>query len=217
MNLIDFFNTTADADTTKDARLQKLASMLPGRDEIGDDINWGDTGAIDHVLQGRTIEGSATTRIRALTDKAQVEGALKLPVQAGTRVSFVANLGSVLSYADIPEDKVAGTVVTVRSAQGDVTASDNGVHVQWDDGQFRAIRAEHLRLATQSSKRASSVRLRVASLGDLSGFFEPILGRTASDSDLVHKATKDLWSFHQDGGGFVIERLFTEDGNPLKV
>lgn len=214
MNLTDFFNTTADADTTKGGRLQKLASFLPGRDEVDDGINWGDTGAIDHILQGRSIQGAETTSIRGLTDKSRAAGALKLPVQAGTRVSFVANLGSVLAYEDIPEG--SGTVVTVRSAQGDVTASDHGVHVQWDDGKFRAIQAEHLTLASTTNKRASIVRVRVASLGDLSSFFAPVSRKTASDSDLIHKATKDLWSFRQDNGGYVIERLFTEDGNPLK-
>lgn len=220
MDLTDFFDTDApDTKLAKEAGRQvKTASMLPGRDEFGDDINWGDTGAIDYVLQGRSIEGSETTSIRALTDAGRKKGALKLPVQAGTRVSFEANLGSVLAYTDIPDDKIAGTVVTVRCADGDVTAYNDRVHVMWDDGQFRPIAAEHLRLAaTQSSKRASTVRIRVASLGDLSNFFEPVQGKTASGTDLVHKATKDLWSFHQTGGEFVIERLFNEDGNPLKV
>lgn len=218
MDLTDFFvGDVPDHQLSKEARRQVKSSMLPGRDEIGDDINWGDTGAIDHILQSRTIEGSATTSMRALTDAARKQGALQIPVQAGTRVSFVANLGSVLAYADIPEDKIAGTVVTVRCADGDVTAYNDRVHVMWDDGQFRAIAAEHLRLANSSSKRASAVLLRVGCLGDISALFEPVSGKTASDSDLVHKATKDLWSFHQDGEGYVLERLFTEDGNPLKV
>lgn len=219
MDLTDFFNTEApDPTLQKEARRQVKASLLPGRDEIGDDIHWGDTGAIDHVLQGRTIEGSSTTSVRALTDAARKEGALPLPVEAGTRVMFLANLGSVLAYEDIPEDKIAGTVVTVRCADGDVTAYNERVHVLWDDGKFRPIAAEHLRLASPSSKRASAVKLRFSSLGDLSTFFEPVLGqKRASESDLVHKATKDLWSFRQEGGEYVIERLFTEDGAPLRV
>lgn len=221
MDLTDLLWTdTPDPKLAKEAQRVVTASMLPGRDEIGDDINWGDTGMIDHVLQGRTIEGSETTSIRALTDAGRKSGALELPVEAGTRVMFLANLGSVLSYDDIPGDKMGGTVVTVRSAAGDVTAYNDRVHVMWDDGKFRPIMAEHLRLAKSSDKRAATVRMRVSNFGDLSGFFEPALWsgkKTASDSDLIHKATKDLWSFRKDGGEFVIERLFSEDGNPLKV
>jgi hypothetical protein len=193
------------------------ASLLPGQELGEDDIQWGDTGVIDHVLQGRTIEGSETTSIRALTDAHRKQGALTLPVVAGTRVSFVANLGSVLAYDDIPEDKMAGTVVTVRSATGDVTAFQDRVHVLWDDGQFRAIQAEHLRLTKSSNKQAAKVQMRVSNVGDFAGFFEPAFGKTASDSDLIHKATKDLWSFRQEGGEYVIERLFKGDGTPLKV
>lgn len=220
MNLTDLLGPDAedvvDTKLAKEARSVK-ASMLPGRDEVEGDIHWGDTGAIDHILQGRSIEGSETTSIRALTDSHRKKGALQLPVEAGTRVSFVTNLGSVLSYADIPDAGVVGTVVTVRSAAGDVTAYNGHVHVLWDDGKFRPILAEHLRRATAPDKRASSVRMRFSNLGDLSGFFEPALDKTASGSDLIHKATKDLWSFRREGGDFVIERLFTEDGKPLKV
>ena len=185
MDLTDLLWTdTPDPKLAKEAQRVVTASMLPGRDEIGDDINWGDTGMIDHVLQGRTIEGSETTSIRALTDAGRKSGALELPVEAGTRVMFLANLGSVLSYADIPGDKMGGTVVTVRSAAGDVTAYNDRVHVMWDDGKFRPIMAEHLRLAKSSDKRAATVRMRVSNFGDLSGFFEPALWsgkKTASD------------------------------------
>lgn len=222
MDLTDLLRDTGTTDEGgrhKEAGCTERVSMLPGRDEIGDDINWGDTGMIDHVLQGRSIEGAETISIRGITEASRVKGALALPVRAGTRVAFVVNLSSVLSYADIPDGKTAGTVVTVRSADGDVTASEAGVHVMWDDGQFRPILAQHLRLAPNSDKKASLVRMSFASFGDLSGFFEPALWaglKTASDSDLIHKATKDLWAFKQEGGQFVIERLFNADGKPLK-
>ena len=109
---------------------------------------------------------------------------------------------------------MGGTVVTVRSADGDVTAYDGRVHVMWDDGQFRAIQATHLRLAEPSLKQASRVRRSFIEFGSISEMFTQ--AKTGS-SDLVHKATKDLWSFSEAGGEFVIERLFSEDGNPLKV
>jgi hypothetical protein len=217
MDLNDFLEDDSEllpAEVRKQAHT-KTASFLPGRDEIGDDIHWGDTGAIDHVLQGRSIGGVEASSLKALTDKAKKADALQLPVKAGARVTFAHNLGSVLSYSDIPDIGVEGTVVTVRSADGDVTAYNDKVHVMWDDGTFRAISAAHLRAAKSNRRQASSVRIALGSLGDLSSFFEA--ARTGSSSDLVHKATKDLWSCSEADGGFVIERLFTEDGNPLKV
>jgi len=214
MDLTNFLGD-AEEQLPLEARKQahaKTASFLPGRDEFGDDIYWGDTGAIDHVLQGRTIEGSSTTALRELTEKSRAANALQLPISAGTRVSFHHNLGSVLAYATIPEDM--GTVVTVRSADGDVTAHDGKVMVAWDDGYFLPVGQEHLRLATTDEKRASNVRLSFIEFGSISDLFEQ--AKNGSD-DLVHRATKDLWSFKQDGENFVIERLFSEGGDPLKV
>jgi hypothetical protein len=193
------------------------SSFLPGRDEIGDDVHWGDTGAIDHVLQGRAVAGSQSTMLQALTDQAREANALKLPVTAGTRVSFAHNVGAVLSYSDIPAQGIDGTVVTVRSADGDVTAYDGRVHVMWDDGQFRAIQADHLRPGTANKKRASTVRMSFIEFGGGTNLGDIFALAKNGSTDLVHKATKDLWSFSENGGNFTIERLFTEDGNPLKV
>lgn len=55
------------------------------------------------------------------------------------------------------------------------------------------------------------MRRRIASLGDLSGFV-----RTSADT-LIHKSQKDLWAIKKDGGGgMYIERLFDDNGSPLK-
>jgi len=213
MNLTDFLDSKDDrvsVETPKQAQ-SKTASFLPGRDEIGDDLHWGDTGAIDHVLQGRTLGGASTTAIRELTEQSREANALQIPVDAGTRVSFQHNIGSVLAYAKVPEDK--GTVVTVRAAGSDVTVHDGMVMVAWDDGNFLPVSPEHLRLAELDVKRASSVRVSFIEFSSISTMFE----QAKVGSDLVHKATKDLWSFKQEGDNYVIERLFNEDGNPLKV
>jgi len=54
-------------------------------------------------------------------------------------------------------------------------------------------------------------RTKVASLGDLGGFL-----RKASDT-LVHVSSQDLWSLKKEAdGSFYIERLFDDNGNPLK-
>lgn len=53
---------------------------------------------------------------------------------------------------------------------------------------------------------------RVASLGDLTNFLK------LADGSLVHKSTRDLWSCSKDANGnFVVERLFDDNGEPLKA
>ena len=169
--------------------------------------------SIDDVLQEKTIDGPQTASIRNLTDKMRAANALPIPQEAGTRVRFVANLGSILTYPEVPGDGLIGTVVTVKTADGNVTSHEGKVFVLWDDGKFRPIFAEHLRFAKTPNKQASSFRRVVADLGDLSGFFM----QASSRDELVHKSTKDLWAVKKNGDGYVIERLFNEDGEPLKV
>jgi len=181
---------------------------------------WADMGnafvvdsAIETHLQGRTLQGSSTTAMRELTDASRAAAALPLPVAAGTRVQFVSNLGSLLTYDDAPAAGLEGSVVLVKTGAGKTTSLDENVFVVWDDGQFRSIQAEHLRLASTVKRTARNFRVVVSNLGDLSGFFT-VAGQA---DELVHKATKDLWSLKKDGGNFVIERLFNENGKPLKV
>jgi len=169
--------------------------------------------AIDTVLQERTIEGPRSTSMRALTDKGRAAKTLPLPQNSGTRVKFVADLGSVLTYDDVPSGKMEGTVIKVKTAEGHLTHREGRAFVLWDDGKFRPILAEHLRLASKKSRVASVVRMAAGSLGDLSGMFSS----TSRDDELVHRATQDLWAFREEGGQYVIERLFDDTGKPLKV
>jgi hypothetical protein len=53
-------------------------------------------------------------------------------------------------------------------------------------------------------------RRRIASLQDLSGFV-----RVSADT-LVHKSKQELWSLQNDGGKFFIQRLFDDNGTPVK-
>jgi len=174
--------------------------------------------AMDGHLQDQGLESEHYTQVRELSEAGKP--GLKLPVEAGTRVRFHANLQSVLTYPDIPDEGVEGTVVTVRSAHGDTTSDADRVFVAWDDGKFRPILAEHLRRAKSNKRHAKSVRIVTSDLDALGIAFTPAMGlgiTAAMGDDLVHKATKDLWSFKQDGDNYVIERLFNETGEPLKV
>ena len=136
--------------------------------------------AIDHHLQEKTLKGPRTTSLQALTDASRAASALPVTERAGTRVRFTSNVGSILTYDDSPADGMEGIIVTVRTGNGDTTHQDGNVFVLWDDGQLRAIRAEHLRLA-RASKRASSVRMVVSDLGDISSFFSRAGGSHSSD------------------------------------
>ena len=53
-------------------------------------------------------------------------------------------------------------------------------------------------------------RVRVASLQDLSGFT-----RVAADT-LIHKSQQELWSLQKEGDKFYIQRLFDDNGTPVK-
>ena len=60
--------------------------------------------------------------------------------------------------------------------------------------------------------RGKTAMFRVASLGDLTDFLK------VSNGALVHKSTKDLWSYSKDAdGNFLVSRLFDDEGEPLKV
>ena len=174
---------------------------------------YGVESGMDTFLEGKPLGGDFYNSVRQLTDKQREENTLTCPVEAGTRVRFEANLGSVLSYEDIPADKLEGTVVTVRTSSGHTTEFNDRICVLWDDGVFRPISAEHMTAAGVQSKKARNVRIVAADMGDLTAFFAP----TSRQDELVHKATKDLWSFRKDGDQFVVERLFQDDGVPLKV
>ena len=62
----------------------------------------------------------------------------------------------------------------------------------------------------QTRVAAAPARVKVGSLQQLAPF-----NRVASDT-LIHKSTNDLWAIGQDGGDFFIERLFQDNGEPLK-
>lgn len=177
------------------------------------DFSGGYHTSIDNYLQGREIDGPAFESLQNLTEKRRKAKALRLPVEAGTRVAFKGNLGAVMSMPDPPEPGSEGVVVTVKSGGGPVTSHEGMVFVQWDDGKFRPIHAEFLRQVPSKKghmKTQEGHTLRVASLGDLTEFL-----RLAEDT-LIHKSNRDLWSFRREGDEYVLERLFDDTGQPLK-
>jgi len=189
--------------------------MAHDDDELYDGLTLGakQASSLDLYLQDRE-QTLANAGLRSLTDQGRAANALGLPVDAGTRVSFVTNIGSVLQWADPPADGAEGTVVMVRTAEGDQTSLQGLVFVKFDNGQFLQVDPEYLRRASSNTKVASNFARRVANLGDLTGF----LRWGNDDNELVHKATKDLWSFETtENGEYVLSRLFDDTGEPLRV
>jgi hypothetical protein len=136
--------------------------------------------------------------------------------KSGDRVSFSRSVDALLSYdrSSLPGTKVLGTVVLCKVAGRHKVADNTGrVFVRWDDGKFQPMDPAHLRRATSNRRVAQSFTFKVASLDEI----VPAFSTTASDNELVQKATKDLWSFRQEGSQYVIERLFDDNGKPIKA
>ena len=164
-----------------------------------------------HLNGGRSIEVTAFSSVRRLTDKIKNSNCIKLPVESGSRVSFSGTLGSILTYSNPPVPEMTGTVVTVRTAYGDSTAHEGRVFIKWDSGEFGSFEPMHIYPST--SKQATSMKVRVSNIGDLASLF----ASSTKEGELVHKATQDIWSFKKTNDGFTIERLFDDSGTPLKV
>lgn len=92
---------------------------------------------------------------------------------------------------------------------GSLIMQSSGMDSFLDDGK-EAV--QDIRELVASSEGDTPRRVRVSSVSQLAGFT-----RIANDT-LIRKSERDLWSLQQsDDGDWVIERLFDEDGNPLKV
>jgi hypothetical protein len=165
---------------------------------------------LDEFLEnGKTARANGS--VYDLTDHGRAEKTLQIPAMPGTRVAFVLDLASSMYYRKpIPNGSV-GTVVLVRTASfGDKTSIDDNVFIRWDNGGFGMYHKDHLQVV----RAKNAFKAIEFAPSDLSGW----LRVAGTDSDLIHKATKDLWSCSQSPGGeLVISRLFDETGNPLKV
>ena len=62
----------------------------------------------------------------------------------------------------------------------------------------------------QAKTASKPARVKVGSVSQLAGF------RRLSAETLVNKSTNELWTIKKEGDDFFIERLFQDDGTPLK-
>lgn len=130
----------------------------------------------------------------------------------GSRVAFHATMQSLLTYPNSPNHGTVGYVVRVHDRIASTLPGN--VWVKWDDGSFGMFQTKHVsRVASHRSRKAFNISFSTESLEELS---DEYMIHTAST--LVHKAKKDLWSFRKgEDGKYVIERLFDDSGEPVKV
>ena len=172
-----------------------------------DDIVFGSnlkTSSMDSVLE---------TRIGDLTDRGRKNKRKALNFEDGMRVVAYTNNGAVIP-GQLPKSGTKGTVVSVKTATGDVVSLDGEIFVKFDSrDKIDRIPANFLRVASMKVSNIND-HFIVLSGPNLSASFMS----QAGESTLVHKATQDLWSMKvSEDGSFDVERLFDDNGNPLKV
>lgn len=161
------------------------------------------TASMDEVL---------STKISDLTDYGRKAHKDTSSFTDGMRVYATTNNGLLIPNT-LPSAGSKGTVVSVRTASGDVTSMEGEVFVQWDGrgNKIDRVPVNFIRVAS----------MRVANLDNfivLSGPSLTIPNSTQGTGELVHKSTKDLWSVKVgEDGSYEIERLFDDSGEPLKV
>ncbi len=170
----------------------------------------------DQFYQKFRYHGFLPMEHKAVQESLSAPTRFEVLSEAGTRVAFRQSVQSVFTYSDIPQEGCPGKVVTVRTASGDTTHVDGRIFVAWQDGSFGHYLPEHLKVVSEkwANKQANlfDVRKRVASSMDLTDFL-----KFGSSNDLIHKATRDLWSLQQGKGGVEIVRLFDDTGKPIKA
>ena len=133
----------------------------------------------------------------------------------GMRVSAHTNNG-LLIPGQLPKSGTKGTVVSVKTATGDITSMDGEVFVQFDGrSNIDRIPVNFLRVASMKVSNIDDHFIVLSGPSLMASFMSQAGDK---ESTLVHKATKDLWSMRlSDDGTYDVERLFDENGDPLKI
>ena len=147
----------------------------------------------------------------------------------GSTIEFAEELGWKDVYGDGEDDdydadaveeealdyiKRKGYRVKMSGFDANTIGERKGKPLQMDDEDKDTVgnfgQGEHHEMSEVAKDKTAT--FRVASLGDLTDFLKVASGA------LVHKSTKDLWSYSKDAdGNFLVSRLFDDEGEPLKV
>ena len=95
----------------------------------------------------------------------------------------------------------------------EVRSPSSGLDHFFEEKSVESTTTVGSKLASKTTGEGIPNRLKVSSPSELEGF------QKISNSDkLIRMSEKDLWAIEEnEEEGWVIERLFDEDGEPLKV
>lgn len=132
----------------------------------------------------------------------------------GTVVVAFTNNG-LITPSGYPEQGTKGVVYAVETMAGQKTAMDGSAFVKWEgSNKITLAPLTHIKVA---SKKVASLDGFIPAF-NVNSSLADYLAKSNMDDVLVHKATQDLWSLKVgEDGSYDIERLFDDDGNPLKV
>lgn len=175
------------------------------------EIDMWDNNDISFTSNSKTsgIDAILSTTMADLVGKKNKKEATSF--KEGSRVVAFTNNGVVIP-GQLPSSGTKGTVVSVETVNGSTTHLGNEIFVKFDGrSKIDNVPSEFLKLAS----------MKVSNLDEhfiiLSG--PSLMSHIASgENALVHKSTKDLWSVRvSEDGSYEVERLFDDNGNPLKA
>lgn len=197
---------------------------------------WDEISFANHNKTASIDNSIENTSIYSLTDHARKKKrATALP--AGIKVLANCNNGLVPPQS-LPKHATLGEVVSVKTATGNTTELDDEVFVRWS-GRSKIDRVAKEFLSLSLTRKTASymesnpevgfgpavmlnpeaniftaTSLEAISMEDFKQAFSMGQGKQA---DLIHKSAEDLWTIGvDDNGEYDIERLFEDNGQPLK-
>ncbi len=147
-----------------------------------------------------------------LTDKKRKQ-AKESDLKDGTIIVAYTNNG-LITPSGFPNHGTKGTIYAVETMGGKKTAMDGSAFVKWD-GSNKITLAPLTHIKVASKKVANLDDFSFLNNNSLSQF---IVAKGDMNDVLVHKSSQDLWSLKVgEDGSFDIERLFDDNGEPLKI
>ncbi len=117
----------------------------------------------------------------------------------------------VLRSSFLPDEVLDGTKLFLTAEKGKYIVHTRFQKWFASKNLAKAERVFEEMLLGKLPRSKMAFPIRVASLGDLTQFLK------RADGKLIHKSTNDLWSYSKDAdGNFLVERLFDDEGEPLK-
>lgn len=128
-------------------------------------------------------------------------------LSVGTRVKLSSSIESMLMYPNIGGD-VFGTIVRPKRDP----SSQRTAFVKWDNGDIFEMENRYL------SRVGEGINGNYIKLGGKlsNSTMSDFVKSTKTDGGVIHLSTNDLWGVRKQGSEFVLERMFDNNGFPIK-